>query len=569
MAQELLPGLEGTVRYGGKVLELIGKTVGSGRFEVVRLIGAGGMGAVFEAKQLTLDRRCALKVMLPAALGVPTAKQRFVREALLAARVKHDNIVDIIDAGTDDAGLSYIAMEYLDGEGLDKTLGREGSLAWPLARHIILQVCRALEAAHSRGVAHRDLKPGNCVRISHNGDSNFIKIVDFGIAKAIHDAEKHTKLTEKDTPMGSVDYMAYEQACGLDDCDHRVDVWAVAVILYELVSGCLPFRGRQRVPFFQRLTAVLYHEPTPLSMCVPPGTVPAGLEQIIQKAMLKERDRRYQSITELREALEALPVELGPGANVEPHRVEYTTASITADGPATRQERPKHPLRAVLGLLASPRLTITMLVLGAGAALTTTSVDILGARPEPGETRATAAAAASANPAMPAATPAAVGAGRTDGVLATTEAGQRTAPVVAASGVDDPHVPTTVTVTATGTIPRVDEDSPRTTSLATTGPAEKSAAIQPRPRKSQTSEGKACAALRAKVKTTISACVGARTSKYVLRVTMNPGGDVSGVAITNPLLKNDAAYKCLKTAVEGQEIKGVLSPSTFECQVSP
>ncbi len=294
------------------------------------------MGTVFEAIQLDLVRPCAVKLLLPS--ESPTANARFLREARFASRINHPNVVSIIAHGKDpERNLSYIAMEHIQGESLEKTLQREKRLSWSRTRHIITQICRALEAAHRCGVVHRDLKPANCMRTTSDGDADTMKLVDFGIAKAPEEIDR-TKLTVANAPIGTVDYMAYEQASGFDDVDQRADVWAAGVIVYEMVSGVLPFRSAPRTQM-QRLVAILTTEPIPLSATVATGSVPPGLSEIIDKALQKDRSLRYASVAEFRTAIEGL------GALV---------ASPSTDSPSSRPTEPTPPTERPTRVPLSP-----------------------------------------------------------------------------------------------------------------------------------------------------------------------------------------------------------------------
>lgn len=278
-------------------------TVVDGRYRIVRLIGHGGMGAVYEAEAIRLRRPCACKVLLPEFTRDEGAIARFEREAMAAARVDHPNVVEIHDTGRIPGGAGYIAMELLRGESLDRTLRRERRLPWPRARHIAVQICRALAAAHAQGIVHRDLKPENCFRITQDGDQDFIKLVDFGIARLSDpDSDDHGRLTATNSIVGTYSYMAHELVAGRD-CDHRVDVWAAGVVLYEMLTGVLPFRGKNRG---QILTAILTETPATLSAVAPEAEIPAAVEQIVARALEKDPARRFAGIDELAQALLAV-----------------------------------------------------------------------------------------------------------------------------------------------------------------------------------------------------------------------------------------------------------------------
>ncbi len=290
---------------------LIGEVIDD-RYRIRRLIGRGGMGAVYEAEAIRLDRLCAFKVLLQEYTKNDTAVERFRREAQVAARVKHPHVVEIFDTGTTEHGLGYIAMELLRGESLEQTLHRERRIPWPRARHMLLQICRALAAAHAKHIVHRDMKPENCFRITQEGDSDFIKVLDFGIAKLTDPAgDSSPKLTASNSVVGTYAYMAYEQVSG-QECDHRVDVWAVGVILYELLTGVLPFRGSNQGQIW---TNIVQHTPPPLHFVAPGAGIPEAVEAVVRRALEKSRAARYASIEALAEDLAAIDVHVA-GAGV-------------------------------------------------------------------------------------------------------------------------------------------------------------------------------------------------------------------------------------------------------------
>ena len=282
--------------------DLIGQVV-DGRYRILKVIGRGGMGIVYQAEQVRLARRpCAVKVLLPEYTRNDTVRLRFEREAETAARVKHPNVVEILDTGTIQGGSGYIAMELLVGEPLDAFLRREGPLPWSRARNLILQICRALAAAHAQGVVHRDVKPQNCFRSTVNDDPDVIKVLDFGIAKLTDsDDVALPRLTDTDTVLGTYAYMALEQIQG-KAIDHRVDIWAAGVILYEMLTGRPPFRGQNPL---QLSLAIAQHDPTPMSHVIP--SLPDGLDAIVEQALAKDRDLRFSTIDAFVRAFAAIP----------------------------------------------------------------------------------------------------------------------------------------------------------------------------------------------------------------------------------------------------------------------
>jgi hypothetical protein len=281
---------------------LIGQIIDD-RYQILRVIGLGGMGVVYEAEATRLGRRCAVKVLLPEYTRNENAVARFAREAQVAARVKHPNVVEIFDTGTTQDGLGYIAMELLRGETLDSTLDRDGPMPWPRAQRIILQICRALAAAHAEGIVHRDMKLENCFLCSRGGDAHFIKVLDFGIAKLT--TPEAGRLTVTNSVIGTYSYMAYEQICG-EEVDHRADVWATGVILYELLTGQLPFNGNNPGQIWRAITE---NDPALMRSLAPQAGIPEALEPIVRQAMARSLTNRYPSIQAFAVALASIPAD--------------------------------------------------------------------------------------------------------------------------------------------------------------------------------------------------------------------------------------------------------------------
>jgi serine/threonine-protein kinase len=292
----------------GAVNTRVGKILG-GKYRLVRLLGAGGMGEVYEAQHELIGRRFALKFLHPQLASNTEVVARFQREAQAAGSLENENIAAVVDAGTADDGAPYLVMEYLDGEDLAHLLVRGGPLPVLRAVYIMIQACRGLAAAHSRGIVHRDLKPENLYICRRNDGSDLIKVLDFGIAK-LHTGRASTSLTQTGTTMGTPYYMSLEQARGAKDVDHRTDIYALGVILYEMLSGAKPHPG-------ESYNAILYHvltqEPALLDS-IRTG-LPPSLSVIVQKAMAREPNDRYASVAELMEAL--IPFS---GRNVTPLR---------------------------------------------------------------------------------------------------------------------------------------------------------------------------------------------------------------------------------------------------------
>ena len=235
-------------------------TVLGDAYQLTRLIGYGGMGAVFEAKQLASAKRVAVKVMSRELAAYPEALARFRREVKVTTELAHPNIIDVVDFGAAPTGEPYLVMEYLEGEDLERCLKRVERLRLPTAVQIINQLASALAVAHGAGVVHRDLKPANVFLVRVPGGKVFVKVVDFGISKVLKAST--TQLTMARAVVGTPEFMAPEQAAGrVDQIDHRSDQWALACCAWHMVSGYLPFNNTD---VNELLKQVMSGEPTPL-----------------------------------------------------------------------------------------------------------------------------------------------------------------------------------------------------------------------------------------------------------------------------------------------------------------
>ncbi|HZI47888.1 MAG TPA: serine/threonine-protein kinase, partial [Pyrinomonadaceae bacterium] len=289
---------------------MIGQTFGN--YKITAKIGAGGQGTVYKATDSRLGRNVVLKV-LPAELTVKdTNLKRFDREARLASALDHPNICTIFDLGEAE-GLHYIAMQYVEGRNV-RQLVNGRPLELDSALRIAIQVADALATAHARGIIHRDIKSGN-VMVT---DAGQVKVLDFGLAKLLDENEAQasgihrTELTEVGVPYGTATYAAPEQARG-DRVDWRADIFSTGVLLYEMLTGTWPFRGKTTVDVRH---AVIHDEPKPVAE-TRPGPTPARLQTILDKAMKKDPRDRYQKITELRDELRKVLQEVSTNAQFE------------------------------------------------------------------------------------------------------------------------------------------------------------------------------------------------------------------------------------------------------------
>jgi serine/threonine-protein kinase len=275
---------------------LIGTVLG-GSYRITRLIGQGGMGAVYEGVQLRLERRVAVKLMARELSANAEAIARFRREAEVTSQLGHPHIVQVFDFGEAPTGEPYLVMEYLEGEDLERRIARVGKMSAPAASHIIRQVASALSATHAKGIVHRDLKPANVFLLSVEGETDFVKVVDFGISKV---RAAGTKLTAALAVMGTPNYMAPEQAEGrIDEIDHRTDQWALACIAYELLAGRPPFIGENVASL---LYQVIHQAPSPIAN-MNPG-LPSQVEDVLKRALSKTQLGRYATMTEFSRAFE-------------------------------------------------------------------------------------------------------------------------------------------------------------------------------------------------------------------------------------------------------------------------
>ena len=262
-----------------------------GRYHVLELIGEGGMGRVYLSEHVEIGRRVAVKILHPVYGRMPELVERFRREARAASRIGHPHIVDVTDSGTTKDGSVYFVMEYLEGVELANVIDREGALNLNRCLKVSAQICRALSAAHAVGIIHRDLKPENVFLTVREGTSDFVKVLDFGIAKSAEAEEaRSNKLTHPGMAMGTPEYMAPEQAAG-QPADARTDVYAVGAILYEMLTGLPPYTGEN---FMEILTKKATKDPEPLGNIRP--DLPASVVDLVDRAMSRVPDDRPPSM---------------------------------------------------------------------------------------------------------------------------------------------------------------------------------------------------------------------------------------------------------------------------------
>jgi predicted Ser/Thr protein kinase len=272
-----------------------------GRYRIVRLLGEGGMGAVYLASHVGLGRDVAIKFLHAELVSRDEVVGRFYREAQAAAAIRHKNIIEVFDVGVSPQGEPFLVMEYLEGESLAGLLKRAGPLNLGTACAVMEPVLHALQAAHRKGIIHRDLKPDNIFLAYQQGEPPVVKIIDFGISKFAQ-GEFDKWRTKTGSVMGTPAYMSPEQARGSAGLDHRTDIYSMGTILFEMLTGALPFAGSN---FAEYLSAMLIDDPrAPQSVC---AGFPAEAEPLVRKALAKNPDQRFQNAAEMLEALTALP----------------------------------------------------------------------------------------------------------------------------------------------------------------------------------------------------------------------------------------------------------------------
>jgi eukaryotic-like serine/threonine-protein kinase len=292
----------------------------AGKYKLERVLGQGGMGVVFAAVDRELERRVAIKLLLPEHAENEGAVGRFLREAKAAARIRSEHVVQVYETGRLPAGVPYIVMEFLNGLDLAQKLEERGALPSDEAANYLLEACEALAHAHAAGVIHRDLKPANLFLARHADGTDVLKVLDFGISKL----DSGSALTKSATILGSPYYMSPEQLQTPTDVDARADVWALGVIAYELLSGRRPFDS-ESLPGL--CVSILNSQPAPLSDLVP-GT-PPGFERFLERCLAKDRTERCQSVAEFAEAIS----DFAPSGKARAERV----ARLLESGPVSSQ----------------------------------------------------------------------------------------------------------------------------------------------------------------------------------------------------------------------------------------
>jgi eukaryotic-like serine/threonine-protein kinase len=331
----------------------------AGKYKVERVLGRGGMGYVVAARHNQLDQQVAIKILMPELCENEDAVARFLREARASVRIQNDHIARVLDVGTLDDGAPYMVMEFLEGRDLAHELEDRHLLPVGEAVDFMLQACEALAEAHALGIVHRDLKPANLFRTRRPDGSPFIKVLDFGISKAIVPDAKAVSLTSTQGLIGSPFYMSPEQVRKPKTVDTRSDIWSLGVILHELLSGAPPFLSDTPLS----ILAAVVTDPAPLVRSMR-DDVPEGLQAVILKCLEKEPARRYADIPALAHALSPF-APIGAAAAVA--RISAIARSAkervitggeraqpTSDVPTLESRKPLHDTPT----LESPRVSV-------------------------------------------------------------------------------------------------------------------------------------------------------------------------------------------------------------------
>lgn len=266
------------------------------RYEVIEVIGRGGMGTVFRARDKVLQKDFAIKVLREELATDESAVKRFEQEATSASELTHVNMLAVYDHGRTTSGAPYIVMDLLEGESLAQLLKRETRLEPSRAVNIAMQICDALSHAHMKGLIHRDLKPSNVMLVDNDNSADLVKVLDFGIAKLMPSTNRETQnLTQTGELFGSPSYMSPEQCLACSQ-DARSDIYSLGCMMYEMLTGKPPFSGKNPI---QTVVQHINEEPLPLGKLVEKNTMPKGLESIVMRCLEKEADQRYQSMDQL------------------------------------------------------------------------------------------------------------------------------------------------------------------------------------------------------------------------------------------------------------------------------
>ncbi len=384
--QKFCPSDGTALRSKSASADLVGQVVAD-RYHILKKLGEGGMGAVYLGEHVKMGRKSAIKVMAAAMAQDPDAISRFNREASNASRISHPNVCQIYDFGETPDGLIYLAMEFIEGQSLKDVIEKDGALPVQRAASILKQSADALQAAHDLGIVHRDIKPDNIMVVQGRDGSDVVKVVDFGIARAVGGDEPGQKVTKTGLVVGTPEYMSPEQLSG-DKLDGRSDIYSLALVLYRMLTGTLPFEAdsAQEV-MIKRLT----DDPMPLDQARTDIAYPPKLQLVMNVALARTPAERYQSAAEFgRDTADAVAgmappstrVDLGhQGATHVMSKEELTQATGHQRQPRPTDRPAKKPAATAAEVLPVKRgLPLVPIGLGGGAVAVIATVAVLMTR---------------------------------------------------------------------------------------------------------------------------------------------------------------------------------------------
>ncbi|MDA3863792.1 MAG: serine/threonine-protein kinase [Deltaproteobacteria bacterium] len=296
-AKNNIPGNSENNPFGGNYSGMILNN----KYKLTKKIGGGGMGMVYLGIHVVLEKNFAVKILKPQLSSKKGVSERFLREAKAASSIQHSTIINVSDYGRSEHGLVYIVMEYVDGVELSNLIEKEGKLPWERVKNIALQITRALEIAHDKGVIHRDIKPANIFILNDEEHKDAVKIIDFGIAK-VRDLSTCDQMTKTGTIMGTPEYMSPEQANG-EKITFSTDIYSTGIIIYEMLTGQVPFKADS---IMKVMTKHIMEKPKQPSTINKDNSITQAMDHLILKALSKKAENRYASMKEFREQIETI-----------------------------------------------------------------------------------------------------------------------------------------------------------------------------------------------------------------------------------------------------------------------
>jgi serine/threonine protein kinase len=329
-------------------------TVISERYKIVRIIGEGGMGNVYEATHVRIGKKVAIKVLAKNYTEDREAMERFQQEAQIAGSIGHINICEVMDFGTTEDGLPYLVMEYLEGESLADLLKEHEFFPLHVALGITVQILDALEEVHHRGIVHRDLKPENVFITNVKGHGKVVKLLDFGISKVMQVHAESLRLTKTGTMLGTPYYMSPEQVRGKKDIDFSTDIYSCGVILYEMITGRTPYSGAN----YNDVILSIVEDPFPDPRKIIPG-LRSEIVRLLKRSMEKDPLKRFDSAASFKVEIAALPLEVAPSKTLE---ISGTKMSSMTDIQSVVQIK-QSPLKAAALVAAAVAIVASLAVL--------------------------------------------------------------------------------------------------------------------------------------------------------------------------------------------------------------